>query len=147
MEYYVILFAGIIIGQTFTAAFLSYIIQKKNEKITYWKSLGIYLKKEFGSFMVVITLTAILLFILPDWFDLRVSREELRMRGMLTKWEQAQTKWRTISIGYGVFAQVIAFVFYKGGRNAILNYGKSKGFDTGDNGQDVLPDAGDEKDI
>lgn len=132
--YYLWLIVGTIIGQTFAATVIVYITQLKNHKISYPKALKMYLKKERGSFMLIISSTILLLFVLPDIFDLNKSREELLANyGTLTKFEYLQTKFRLLAVGYGTFLQSLAVLIFKGGRNAIREYGREKtGYDIGD---------------
>lgn len=132
MKYYLLLVFAVIIGQTFTGCVSAWVFQRKNDAIDYWKALKLYFKKEVGTFMVILTFTILLMFILSDWMDLSVSRAELMSREKLNRFEQAQKFFRTVAILYGVFAQWLAFLFFKGGKKAIDDYGKKAGVDTTD---------------
>jgi hypothetical protein len=127
MKYYFLLLFAVIIGQTFLAAVSAWVFQKGNDNIDYPKALQLYFKKEMGTFFVILTFTLMLMFVLSDWMDLATSRTDLIAKGALTKFEQAQKNFRTVAVVYGVFAQWIAFLFYKGGKNAIEKYGKERG--------------------
>lgn len=125
--YYLILVAAVIIGQTFTAAYLSWKYQTANDLIDYRKAFSIYVHKNIGAFFVIISFTLILLFIISDWMDMSLTKTELLSKVKRTKFEEAQLKFRTVAIVYGVFAQLIASLLYKGGEVAIKNYGKKHG--------------------
>ncbi len=127
MIYYFFVLLAVVLGQTFLACIVVAIYQRKNPNINFFKGLKVYLVKEVGTFMTIVMFTCLVLFVLPDWMDLSLSREDLLSKAELTKFEAAQAKFRTYAAGYGVFAQWIAFIFYKGGVHAILNFGKSKG--------------------
>lgn len=129
MKYYFLLLMAVIIGQTFTAAIAAWIFQRSNDAIDYFTALKLYLKKEFGSFAVIISFTVLLMFILSDWMDLSVTRADLLAKGQLTRFEQAQAKFKTVAVIYGAFAQWVAYFFYKKGKTAIEEYGKKNGID------------------
>lgn len=131
--YYLILIAAVIIGQTFVAAVASWIFQRSNDKIEWWTAIKLYLKKEIGTFAVIISFTFIILFILSDWMDMTATREILRSKEKLTKFEQAQSVFRTVAIVYGVFAQSLALLFFKAGKKAIESYGTKHGVDVNSN--------------
>lgn len=135
MIYYFLLIAAVIIGQVFVAAISAWIFQRNNEKIDYPTALKIYFNKEMGTFVVIISFTIIVMFVLSDWMDLTISKAQLLSREKLTKFEQAQSKFRTVAALYGMFAQWAALFVYKGGRNAIANYGKKQGVDVNENGK------------
>lgn len=125
--YYLLVIAAVILGQTFTAAFLSWKHQTTNDLINYPTAFKLYINKNIGTFAVIVTFTLLVLFVLSDWMDLNLTKAELLAKGQLTKVEAIQTKFKTYATFYGIFAQGIASLFYKGGELAIKNYGKSKG--------------------
>lgn len=128
--YYLLLIAAVIIGQTFTAAYLSWKYQTANDLIDYKKAFTIYVQKNIGTFAVIVTFTLMLLFVLSDWMDMTMTKQQLLSLEKRTRFQEAQLKFRTVAIAYGVFAQAIASLLYKGGELAIKNYGKQKGIDT-----------------
>jgi hypothetical protein len=128
--YYLILIAAVIIGQTFTAAYLSWKYQTANDLIDYPKAFKLYINKNIGTFAVIVTFTLIVLFVLSDWMDMTMTKQQLLSLEKRTRFQEAQLKFRTVAIVYGVFAQLIASLLYKGGELAIKNYGKQKGIDT-----------------
>lgn len=129
MKYYIILLLAVVLGQTFLAAMSAWVFQRKNEAISYKKALELYFKKEVGTFFVIISFTLLLMFVLSDYMDLTKTRAELIAKGELNRFEQAQKFFRTVAVLYGVFAQWLAYLFYKGGKKAIEDYGKTKGID------------------
>ncbi len=131
--YYILLILAVILGQTFVAAVASWVYQRKNENIGYGKALNLYLAKEIGTFAVILSFTGIILFILSDWMDMTATKEILRSKEKLTRFEQAQSVFRTVAVVYGVFAQWIALLFFKAGKKAIETYGTKQGVDVNDN--------------
>lgn len=126
MKYYTLLIAAVALGQTFTAAVSSWVYQRRNENISYWVAFKLYLKKEIGTFAVILSFTLMLMFALSDFMDLTKTRAELMAKGELNKFETAQKFFRTVALVYGVFAQWIALRFFKEGKKAVLDYGKDK---------------------
>ena len=129
MKYYALLFLAVIIGQTFVACVVVWVEQRKNRKLGYFKALKLYLEREVGSFMTILSFTAMVMFVMSDWMNLKLTKEDLLLKETLNKFEAAQVKFRTVAVCYGVFAQWIAWLFYKGGVHAIRNYGKTRGVD------------------
>lgn len=129
MKYYLLLLLAVIIGQSFWASATVWYHQNQNENLNFFKALIVYFKKEVGSYVVVLLLTILIMFVLSDYMDLNVSRADLIAKGSLSKWENAQKMFRTYASEYGVFAQLVASLFYKGGVQAIMKYGKSHGIE------------------
>jgi len=130
---YVLLVLAVIIGQTAKAAFSIWKHQSNNENIGYWTAAGLYLKKNIGAFIAVLSFTFVLLFVLSDWMDMTLTKQELASKAVRTKFEEAQLKFKTVAIVYGLFAQGIASLFFKAGEKAIKDYGKAKGIDVDTN--------------
>lgn len=129
MKYYLLLIAAVIIGQSFFSSVSVWYFQRDIKELNYFKALQLYFKREIGSYFVVILLTMMVMFVLSDWMDLTTTRAELIAKGTLTRFEKAQEKFRTYATGFGIFAQWIAFVLYKGGRNAIKDWAAIRGID------------------
>lgn len=129
MKYYLLLLLAVVIGQLFTAAVSIWIFQKDNPNINYFRAVKVYFNKELATFVVIFTFTLLLMFILSDWMDLNVTQFDLRTKTQLTKFEAIQAKYRTYAALYGVFAQSIALLFFRKGKQAIQEYGKKQGFD------------------
>lgn len=129
MIYYLLLWLAVIIGQLFFTTVAVWIWQRKNPNINYWQAVRLYVSKEVGTYVVIFFTTIVLMFILQDWMDLNISKAELMVKETLTRFEKAQMKFRTYATGYGTFAHLIALLLFKGGKNAIEQFGKSKGID------------------
>lgn len=129
MKYYLLLGLAVLLGQVFVAASAAWVYQRANENITYWKALQLYFKKEIGTFILIMSFTVLVMFVLSDWMDLTINKIDLLSKEKLTKFETAQSKFRTVAALYGMLAQWIALLVYKGGRNAVMNYGKKQGVD------------------
>lgn len=127
--YYLLVIAAVVLGQTFTAAYLSWKHQTANDLINYPTAFKIYISKNLGTFAVIITFTMLILFVLSDWMDMNLTKAELIAKGKLTRVESIQRYFKTYATFYGVFAQGIASLFYKGGEKAIKDYGKQKGIE------------------
>lgn len=125
--YYALLVLAFVIGQTFFATVCAWYLQKDLPNISYWQALIIYFKKEMGGFVVAVSLLTILLFILPDFMNLRVSTAELQQKGVLTKIEMAQKYFRTVAVAFGVCAQWLAFYLFKRGKKGIEDASKKAG--------------------
>lgn len=133
IHYYLLLLAAVIIGQSFFASIVTWYYQRNNPAISYKQAFVLYLKKEAGTFIVIICFTLILMFILSDYMDLTMSRAELIAKGKLNRFESIQKSFRTFAVIYGVFAQFFAVLFYKGGIKAISDFGRDKGIDINEN--------------
>lgn len=127
MKYYILLWAAVLIGQLFIASIQIWYFQKDNPNIGYGKAVRLYISKESATFVVITMFTLLLMFVLPDWFDLKLTPTDLKTKAQLTKFESIQMKYRTYAAVYGTFAQLLAFLFYKGGKKAIQEYGQKKG--------------------
>lgn len=125
MKYYLLLISATILGQLFVASIGIYYYQLQNDCIGYWKAAKIFANKQLAVWFVIILFTMIILFVLPDWMDLSLSRATLEAKTTLTRFEKLQKIYRTFAVVYGVGAQWIALLAFKGTRNAILKYGKS----------------------
>lgn len=133
MKYYLLLIAAVVIGQLFFSVVSVWYYQRSNPQIDFFKALQVYFKKEIGTYIMIFCFTLLLMFVLSDWMDLHATRHDLLLKEDLNKFEQAQIKFRTYATCYGVFAQFVALYFYKGGKDAIDKFGKSKGIDINNN--------------
>lgn len=133
MIYYLFLWIAVILGQLFVSNITVWHYQRSNEKINFFQALKVYFQKEVGTYMVITTFTMLLTFILSDWMDLSLTKAELLSKAELSRYDAIQTKFRTFATGYGMFAQLIAGMVFQGGKNAIQQFGKSKGIDTNAN--------------
>jgi hypothetical protein len=129
MKYYLLLWLAVLLGQFFVSTITVWIDQRNNPKIDYMQALKVYYRKEVGTYLVIFSFTLLLTFILSDWMDLSATRQELMTIAERNKFEEAQIRFRTYATCYGVFAQLIALFFFKGGRNAVKQFGQDKGID------------------
>lgn len=127
MKYYLLLWVAVIIGQVFVSTVVVWLEQRKNPNINYLQALREYYKKEVGTYIMVLATTIVITFVLSDWMDLKVTKEILASKEKLTRFEQWQMKFRTYATGFGMFIQLIAPLFYKGGLKAVSDFGKTKG--------------------
>ena len=133
IHYYLLLLLAVIIGQSFFASIVTWYYQRNNPMITYRQAFSLYIKKEAGTFIVILCFTLILMFVLSDYMDLTLSKAELIAKGKLNRFESIQKSFRTYAVIYGVFAQFFAVLFYKGGIKAITDFGRDKGIDLSEN--------------
>lgn len=127
MKYYLLLWVAVIIGQLFFAVAAVWVWQKKNPNINYFQALKVYFEKEVGTYTLVLAATIIISFILSDWMDLSISKQELMSKNELTRFEYWQAKFRTAATIFGTFAHLLAAIFFKSGKEAIVKFGRSKG--------------------
>lgn len=127
MKYYLILIVAVFFGQMFVSSIAIYYYQLQNDNLDYFTAAKIYMKKQMAVFFIIFWLTILILFILSDWMNLTLTRVELLSRAKLTRLETIQSIFRSIAAIYGIGAQWVALLIFKGTRNAIINYGKSKG--------------------
>lgn len=130
MIFYFLLWVAVILGQLFVSNITVWHYQRSNSNINFFQALKVYFQKEVGTYMVITTFTMLLTFILSDWMDLSLSKADLLSKVELNRYEEIQKKFRTYATVYGMFAQLIAGMVYQGGKNAIQQFGKSKGIDT-----------------
>lgn len=128
--YYIQMMSGFIFGQLFFMAICSYFIQKKLPNIDYFAAFKVYFKAEFGGFVVAISFVFLLLFVLSDFIDLTLTRQELlEKKETLTKFELIQKYFKSFSAVLGIFGQIIPFIALKKGLKAIRDYSKQNGLD------------------
>lgn len=128
--YYMLLLIGFIVGQLLFMAICSYYLQKDLPNIEYIKAFKIFFNKEFGGFVVALCFVFVLLFVLPDFINLNLTKQQLMEKENLTKVEQAQVYFRSLATLLGIFGQWIPFIVYKRGKKAIVDYSNKNGLDT-----------------
>jgi hypothetical protein len=129
MKYYLYLLISVLLGQLLVAAIAVYYYQSKNPHINYWKAVQVYLAKSIPVYAVIMAITFIVMFLLSDYMDLNLSRADLIAKDKLTKFELAQKNFRLLAICFGIAAELVALIVYKGVRLAVLDYGKKLGVD------------------
>lgn len=129
IQYILLLIVAVFLAQAFIAAFAVYRVQLANENINYIKALQLYFKANMARYVLVAVCVLILCFILSDYMDLSLTRDDLRAKGIkeLTRVELIQLRFKSYSIAVGVFIEVIAVLLYKAGFKSIVDFGKSKG--------------------
>ena len=134
IKYTFLLIAGVFLAQMLVAGLAVWWEQNKNPNINYWKAMQMYLRKNFGRYIVVAVSTLILCFIMSEYMNLSLTREDLLKKGVseLTRTEKIQLNFKTWSIVVGTFIELLATIFYRAGFKAIADFGRSKGADTDD---------------
>lgn len=114
------LFFGVIIGQGLMTSILVYYYQKEL-KIPYWKAVGAYLGAEIGFYVIGAFGLLALLFIMSEFIDLNITKEDLRSITAKSWKENLQLYFKTASLLVGLFVQYIAFKVRSVGKVAIDN--------------------------
>ena len=105
-----------------TVGVLAYYIKHffhKDKNIAYGTALTTYLKAEVGFFIIGVIGIASILFILSDFVDLSITREDLLTKEGLNWKENLRLYFKTFSLLLGGFVQYIAFIYKKKGKVAI----------------------------
>jgi hypothetical protein len=116
-HYFIVLFA-FLLGQMLMTSIQVYNYQK-DLKIDYDKALVTYLKAEVGYFIVGLVGIICVCFILSDFIDLRVTKDDLKKIASRTWKENLQLYFKTSSFVIGCFIQFIAFKYKDKGKDAI----------------------------
>lgn len=117
-SHYAEMFFAFILAQSLITAIMVYNYQKE-KNVDYGAALSAYMKAEVGYFVIGIIGISCILFILSDFIDLSVTRQDLLRKGGLTWKENLQIYFKTGSLVIGGFVQYIAFVYKKKGKEAI----------------------------
>lgn len=125
--YYINALVAFTIGQFLFISICAYWLQKSIDNIDFPKAFTVFFHKEFGGFVVALAFTLALLFVLPDFINVNITRADLLQKDKLTKFEEAQKWFRTIMTVIGVFAQWIPFVLFKKGKKALEDYANKIG--------------------
>lgn len=133
IAYILELIVATILGQTLVASISAWEAQRKNSNLDAFKAIFVYFKHESAKFLMIVIATLCLMFILPLVMDMEMTRKELILKeGTLTIVEKIQKNFRLYALLWGVFVELVVLVFYRGGRKAVQDYGKSKGVQTDD---------------
>jgi hypothetical protein len=122
MNNYVIIAIGWFLGQLGYAAVSAYIIQRKVPGIDYPKALRLYFKNEVGSFAMAFAALLVVMFIIPDFIDVKVTRADLLDKEKLTLKEKIVVFFRTASVAFGAFCQHLIYLAFRKGKRAIEEY-------------------------
>lgn len=134
IKYISLLIIAVFLAQAFIAALAVYRVQLGNDKINYIQALHQYFKSNVARYVLVAICVLIACFVLSDYMDLSLTRDDLRAKGIdtLNRVERIQLYFKSWAIGVGAFIEVIAVLFYKVGFKSILDFGKSKGLSDAD---------------
>lgn len=120
MIHYVQLFFGFLIGQFLMMSLNVYDFQKKKD-ISYRNALAAYAAAEIGYFVIAGLGLIALLFILSDYIDLSVTKNDLKSLESLDWKQKLQLYFKTGSLFLGAFIQYLTFKFRSVGKKAIDN--------------------------
>jgi len=116
--HYLQVLLAFLIAQLLMASINVYGYQKKKE-IEYMVAVKAYFKAEVGYFIIGFFSVLAVLFILSDFIDLSITREDLLSKETLTTKEKMQAFFKTTSLGLGAFIQYLAFALRNKGKAAI----------------------------
>lgn len=112
MNNIVIIIIGWLLGQIAYAIKKSWDIQKKTPDVNFVDALKLHFSKETASFAFGTTMLLIVIFILPDFVNLDVTKEDIKDT------EAAKWKWylinflRIISVFFGYLCQQLGYYFF-----------------------------------
>jgi predicted small secreted protein len=116
--HYFIVIAAFLLGQLLITSMTVYNYQKE-KNIDYMAAMHAYMKAEIGYFIVGFIAILCVCFILSDFIDLSVTKEDL-MKVADKSWkENLQMYFKTSSLIIGSFIQYIAFKYKDKGKDAI----------------------------
>lgn len=119
-QHYFTVLLAFLLGQLLITSIQVYIYQK-DKHIEWLPAMQAYMKAEMGYFIVGFSTVLCICFILPDWIDLSITKEDLKSMANKTWKENLQLYFKTASLIIGSFAQLIAFKFKDKGKTAIDN--------------------------
>lgn len=120
MIQYIQLFFGVIIGQLLITTVMVYGYQKE-KNITWGEALTVYVKAEIGYYVIAAVGLIAALFILSEFIDLSLKKEDLRSQTALSLKQKLQLYFKTGSLLLGMFIQYVVFKVKDKGKAAIDN--------------------------
>lgn len=117
---YLIVFFAFLLAQLLMVSIMVYNYQKE-KNIGYGMALYTYLKAEIGYFIVGFMGILCVCFILSDWIDLNLTKQDLESIVHRTLKENLQLYFKTGSFVISSFIQYIAFKYRERGKTAIDN--------------------------
>ncbi len=126
--YYIYLIVSFVLGQALYTAVTVWRIQK-DLSIDYNKALKEYVKKELGGYIVSGIFMLILLFILPELLDLKMTRDDLKTIQERNWAQTVQFYFRCAMVVLGMFSTHVAYSAYKRGKKGIVELDKKIGND------------------
>lgn len=122
MYNYLIIFLGWLIGQATFTVISSYLLQRNKPGIDYPTAIKVFLTSELGNYAIAFVGLIIAMFIMKDYIDPHVTREQLQEIQHKTFVQNALFYSRTFSVAYGVFCPMLLLMWFKKGINAIKEY-------------------------
>ncbi|MBN8668776.1 MAG: hypothetical protein J0M30_14860 [Chitinophagales bacterium] len=107
-------------AQALMTAIVVYNYQKE-KAIPYGKALSTYINAEVGYYIIGFVGIFSIMFLLSDWIDLSITKDDLRSLETRSWKENLQLYFKTSSFGIGAFVQYLAFKFRTTGKKAIDN--------------------------
>lgn len=129
--YYVYLIIAWILGQGLYTAVTVWRLQKGLD-IAYIPALKAYIKKETGGYIVSGVFMIVVVFILPEFLNLKMDKNELLTIEQKSWAQKVQLYFRTAAVVLGMFSLHIAYSLYKRGKKEIIDADKKAGVDTED---------------
>ena len=120
MIQYIQLFFGVLIGQALMTSIMVYDYQKE-KKITWWQAMTEYVKAHTGYYVITAVALISCLFILSEFIDLSLKKEDLRSQAALSWKQKLQLYFKTGSLIIGMFIDYIVFKVKNKGKEAIDN--------------------------
>jgi|CXWL01.1.fsa_nt_gi hypothetical protein len=117
-HHYLLVLAAFLLAQLLMTSIMVYNYQKE-KSIKYWNALGTYMNAEVGYFVVGFFAIFSFLFILSDFIDLSVTKEELQSITDRNWKQNLQLYFKTGAFLISCFIQYIAFTVRKKGKAAI----------------------------
>lgn len=118
MIHYIQLFFGLIIGQALMTALNVYQYQK-NRQIEYNTALQVYVRAEKGYYVIAIVSIIAALFVLSEFINLSVTKDEIRSLDHKTFKDNLRLYFKTGALVLGLVLQYAAFALRTVGKVAI----------------------------
>lgn len=119
-NHYFIIILAFLLGQALMTSIVVYNFQKEKH-IDYFDALTTYCKAEVGYFIVGFLGILVICFILSDFIDLSITKEDLKHIGQRNWKENLQLYFKSSAFLIACFIQYLAFRFRDKGKVAIDN--------------------------
>lgn len=128
MNYYqIVIIEAFVLGQIFFGLVCAWYLQLDKPELNYFDALRVFIKKEIGGFLVSVSFLSLVVFVLSDFINLNLTKQDLMLKQNRTNLENAQLYFRTVASFLGVFAQWLAFYVFKRGKKGIEDASKKAG--------------------
>lgn len=112
MNNYLIIFVGWILGQTGYAFKKSWEIQRNRPGVSFKDALKMHFTKETASFAFAFVILLIGLFVLPNFIDMDITKEDLKNLEV-AKWKVYFVNFlRVIAVFFGYLCQNLGWFFF-----------------------------------